>query len=101
MQKAEKMNHIQQAELVSRMRSALRAAIDEEPTAYDDYDRTVRHIHLRMTDAVNAERVPAGLRPVNLEDIRRTEEGALGHVDYFSKFALYCAALAMGREPKQ
>lgn len=44
-----------------------------------------------MLDAVNRLRV--GKRPVDLATITGVERLALGHVDYSSKFALYCAEL--------
>lgn len=50
----------------------------------------------QMTTAVNAARTNRGLEPVTLVDVARVEQLAVGHVDYFQKFALYCAELAIG-----
>lgn len=50
----------------------------------------------QMTIAVNAARTNRGLEPVTLADVARVEQQAVGHVDYFAKFALYCAELAIG-----
>lgn len=48
-----------------------------------------------MLDAVNDERARRGLRPgLTLGDLQRIELVAVGHSDYSSKFALYCAEAA-------
>ncbi len=49
-----------------------------------------------MLDAVNLERRVRGLPHVTVAQVIRVENQACGHVDYGSKFALYCAELAMG-----
>lgn len=49
-----------------------------------------------MLNTVNTERVRRRLSPVTREELRRREQLAVGHVDYSSKFALYCAELALG-----
>lgn len=54
-----------------------------------------------MLDAVNAWRGQLGLRPVDLAAIERVERMAVGHSDYSSKFALYCAEIAMGVKEQQ
>jgi hypothetical protein len=46
-----------------------------------------------MFEAVNNERQARGLPPISLTDVMRVERMATGHVDYSSKFALYCAEL--------
>lgn len=48
-----------------------------------------------MCDAVNVIRLERGRPLVTVSDIERVETGALGHVDYACKFALYCAELAL------
>ncbi len=53
-----------------------------------------------MLDAVNAELSKARLPPVSIEAIERVERMAVGHSDYGSKFALYCAELACGYQLK-
>lgn len=47
-----------------------------------------------MLEAVNTERVAAGKQVITMEQLRRAEQDACGHVDYAAKFALYCAELA-------
>lgn len=49
-----------------------------------------------MQACVNTERRSTGLPLVTLEDVERVESMAEGHSDYSSKFALYCAELALG-----
>lgn len=49
-----------------------------------------------MHAAVNAERALRGLDAVSLEKFMRFERMAVGHVDYSTKLALYCAELALG-----
>ena len=51
-----------------------------------------------MLAAVNKERSVRGLLPVTLQHFMRVEQLAVGHSDYCTKFALYCAELAMGEE---
>lgn len=56
----------------------------------------VLHERRVMRDAVNAVRIDAGLAPVAIAAVERVETMAVGHSDYSSKFALYCAELALG-----
>ena len=56
----------------------------------------VLHERQTMCDIVNAERTRGGLRAVAIADIERVETMAEGHSDYSSKFALYCAEIALG-----
>lgn len=51
-----------------------------------------RHLMLRE---VNRARAEQGHDPIDVETLRRVEQLACGHVDYFTKFALYCAELAL------
>lgn len=48
-----------------------------------------------MCDAVNVIRLERGRPLVTVQEVERVETGALGHTDYASKFALYCAELAL------
>lgn len=50
----------------------------------------------QMTNAVNLVRLNRGLPAVTVEDVRSVEHEAEGHADYASKFAFYCAELAIG-----
>ena len=48
----------------------------------------------RMHETDNAIRADRNLPPVPIEDVVRVERLAVGHSDYSSKFAYYCAELA-------
>jgi hypothetical protein len=55
----------------------------------------------RMFDEVNRACAEQGLDSVSYEDVKRVEQMAIGHVDYFTKFSWYCAELALGvKEPR-
>mgnify|MGYP000665061324 CR=1 FL=1 len=49
-----------------------------------------------MLHAVNLERARRRLPHATLAELQRREQLAVGHVDYATKFALYCAELALG-----
>ncbi len=49
-----------------------------------------------MLTAVNIERHTRGLPPATMAQIIRVENNAAGHVDYATKYPLYCAELALG-----
>lgn len=53
------------------------------------YERGVMH------EEVNRVRAESGHEPVPLTLVERVEGQAAGHSDYSSKFALYCAELAL------
>lgn len=48
-----------------------------------------------MWKAINAIRLQRGRPGVTIEEVRRMENCAKGHVDYSRKFALYSAELAL------
>ena len=54
-----------------------------------------------MLNGVNLERLDRGLPSVTVDAIARVESWACGHVDYSSKFALYCAEIALGQREGQ
>jgi uncharacterized protein YkwD len=54
----------------------------------------------QLFEAVNQERALRGLPSLTLDDIRRVEYTAEGHIDYASKFALYCAELVLSPRTK-
>ena len=62
------------------------------PAEWGKFERSV------MLDAVNVERAKRSLDPVTEAQLEKVEQQAVGHVDYSSKFALYCAWLALGQE---
>lgn len=49
----------------------------------------------QMLAAVNIERAGRGLPPVGLGLVERVERMAVGHSDYGTKFALYCAEIVL------
>lgn len=59
-------------------------------------DSWIEHEFTTMLNAVNTERVRRRLSPTTRTELKLREQQALGHVDYSSKFALYCAELALG-----
>jgi hypothetical protein len=85
------------------MRQTLSDAMDHRDERRDlvpDGLRTVpAWVHYEretMATAVNTVRTSRGLESVTLKDVARVEQQAAGHVDYFQKFAFYCAELAIG-----
>ena len=58
----------------------------------------VIHERKLMHEAVNQERAKRSKKPINMTDVKRVEQLALGHVDYAHKYALYCAELVLCRE---
>jgi hypothetical protein len=50
----------------------------------------------RMLAAVNEERIRRGLSLADLKVIDRAERLACGHVDYATKYPLYCVEIAIG-----
>lgn len=64
--------------------------VDGEPECeWAVHERDVMHRQ------VNASRAALGRPPVGLEAVLRVERIAVGHSDYTSKYALYCAELAL------
>lgn len=58
------------------------------------------HERQTMLDAVNQLRGQAGLPPVAMAVIERIDTSAAGHVDWLDKFALRCAAVAVGEDDR-
>jgi hypothetical protein len=71
---------------------------DQRPDLVDGPDgpecEWVAYERTRMHETVNEIRTERGLPPLPVEDIIRVEWMAVGHSDYSSKFAFYCAELA-------
>jgi hypothetical protein len=83
--------------LYDRMYAALVAAQTERPARQDmvgDQPAWVRYERDTMWEEVNAARAENGLPPVLLTVILRAEQLAVGHSDYTTKYALYCAEAA-------
>ncbi|MFK0182094.1 hypothetical protein ACIQVR_39790 [Streptomyces xanthochromogenes] len=83
------------------LRATLTAAQEERPQRPDLVDgpdgpecEWTAYERTRMHETVNAIRTERGLPPVPIGDIVRVERLAVGHSDYSSKFAFYCAELA-------
>jgi hypothetical protein len=53
-----------------------------------------------MFEQVNHYRQLAGKPPLTMDKIVRVETMAMGHCDYSSKFALYCAELVLDGDPE-
>lgn len=51
-----------------------------------------------MLAAVNVHRAARGLPAVDVKKIDRAERLAAGHVDYYLKYPLYCAEIALGED---
>jgi hypothetical protein len=49
-----------------------------------------------MFDATNLLRSKYSLPLIDIKDIFKIEQQAMGHVDYVEKFALYCLELGRG-----
>jgi len=65
----------------------------EKRNERDDWQEQERQAMLRV---VNDERRDRGLPSLQLAEVERVEQRALGHTDYGTKFALYCSELAEG-----
>lgn len=57
----------------------------------------VRYERGRMLAVVNDERAKRGLQPVSWTTVADAESLAAGHVDYVTKYALYCAELVVDK----
>lgn len=57
--------------------------------AWATHERRVMH------QAVNQGRLERGLPAIELAMVERADRMAAGHVDYSSKFSLYCAEIAL------
>lgn len=70
---------------------------DQKGKWIDDELEWVIYERQVMFDATNKERANRDLPPVTIDDIKRVEGWASGHIDYSRKLALYCAELAIGK----
>lgn len=95
-------------ELRDRMLSILSEKQEDRPNAlnfvYSDFDKRevpqwIINERQLMLAAVNEHRIKNNLLPIDeIELHNQAERRAEGHSDYTSKFSLYCAWLAAGRE---
>lgn len=82
--------------LESVIASVDRTRNDYVPSRDGETLRWIVETQLAMHAETNRLRGLHGLEPISLEAIERVETMAVGHSDYASKFALYCAELAVG-----
>ena len=69
--------------------------------AQDEHRRKEDWVELEqqaLLNAVNKELLAVRKDPITVAFLRRIEQPALGHSDYSSKFALYCAELVLGKK---
>lgn len=92
--------------LMERMRETFRQAAKRrnELTTWEQRDDESQPAWVfwereKMHEAVNGERIRRGFPVVPIQEIRRVERWATGHVDYADKFAIYCTELALGERP--
>lgn len=90
----------QQSQLI-RIRDAILNALTTQQAKRSQYnlDGWIAAERKVMLDETNEWRGLLGKSPVTAEQIRRVEQWACGHSDYSSKFALYCAELALDCGP--
>ena len=95
--------HTELMQIRDTMRNVLSKAMEDRDQRRDFVDDRphsvpawVHYERETMTSAVNLARTNRGLDPVTLTDVARVEQQACGHVDYFQKYAFYCAELAIG-----
>lgn len=86
-------------QLRDQLLNVLTEAQKQRKQRYDIVGGEVGFVHFerhQMFNAVLKERQKLGLSPIKLSEIKRVETMACGHIDYSSKFALYCAELVLG-----
>lgn len=88
-------------ESLIRIRDALLGALTVQQARRKQYDGDdwIAAERKVMLDETNEWRALLGKPPVSVEQIHRVEQWATGHSDYSSKFALYCAELALDCGP--
>jgi hypothetical protein len=93
----------QRLALRDRFRAVLAKAMeqrDKRPDFVDTMDgpelEWVLYERVVMLDEVNRMRAERGYPKVDSYLVLRAERMACGHVDYHSKFALYCAEIVLG-----
>lgn len=67
----------------------------QENRSPPDYAAWVAELHARLLAAINAERTQRHKPAITLDTLERTEQLALGHTDYATKFPFYCAELVL------
>ena len=89
--------NISRRQLLTTFREELARAQEQRRSRLDwiEFERNT------MLGLVNEERRLRGLPQVSLEDILWVETMAEGHMDYSKKFAIYCAEMATGVDPRK
>lgn len=85
-----------QPRLLARFEAAATQRADRP--GFDEATREPRWVAFEleaMHKAVCDERAKLGKGPIPLSQVARVERLAMGHVDYASKYALYCAELVL------
>lgn len=84
-----------------RIRDAILNTLSAQQAKRDQYDGTewIAAERKVMLDETNEWRALLGKPPVDIAAIERVERWATGHSDYSSKFALYCAEIALDTGP--
>jgi hypothetical protein len=87
--------------LLHEVKASLLDALSNQQARRDSYsDLTwIQDESDRMLRETNDWRRLLGKRPVAIEAIAKVETWACGHTDYSSKFALYCAEVALDTGP--
>jgi hypothetical protein len=82
-------------EACTKERHKRRGLVHDPERGRDEFEWVVFE-RRAMWVAVNLFRASNGLPAVKMSDILRVENTACGHSDYYRKFPLYCAELAVG-----
>ena len=90
----------QRLQLRDKLLKVLSTAQEKRPSLRNsvEVDGELAFVHYerhQIYDAVLRERQRLGKPPVALSAVKRVEQLAMGHFDYSSKFALYCAELVL------
>ena len=81
------------------LRDRFLALLSEAQCSRNEHPDWVLRERRLMRDLVNIERLCEHLPALPITAVERVETMAEGHSDYSSKFALYCAELALGIKP--
>ena len=81
-----------------RLSTALDAATTRRPVS--PATRWMPRERAAMLAEVNVIRAERGTSPATAEDVAHCDRMATGHVDWATKFPLYCAELALDERPR-
>jgi hypothetical protein len=83
-------------QLRNQLHNFLSDAQDKFRKTYAGTTKWIDKEHEAMLNEVNRHLTERGRPVIALEELRKAEQLALGHSDYSSKFALYCAEIILG-----